>query len=108
MNGRPLAKRMIKAILPRDAVSSTNDDVDSATLQNSSGRSAVERVVEQPKRLSADLRLVIDFDEDRNIYIYKSVDRVTGEVVSQLPQEDVRHLASSTFYSPGGLVNRRS
>jgi flagellar protein FlaG len=66
-----------------------------------------EPVAEDVPPSPAELRLVIDFDETANTFVYKSIDRVTGEVVSQLPREDVLRLTSHNSYRPGRLINSR-
>ena len=38
------------------------------------------------KTEQADLRLIIEEDPDHGAYVYKTVDRRTGEVVSQIPR----------------------
>ena len=41
----------------------------------------------------------------RNRFVYKVLDRVTGEVVRQLPREDVETLSSDPTYRGGRLVD---
>ncbi len=36
-----------------------------------------------------DMRLVIEMDQASGSYVYKTINRVTGEVVSQLPRAEV-------------------
>ena len=38
-------------------------------------------------------------------FIYKVLDRVTGEVIRQLPREEVERLSMDPTYSGGRLVN---
>jgi flagellar protein FlaG len=59
----------------------------------------------QPKAQAADLRLVIEEDEATGNYIYKTLDRRTGEVVQQLPRDAVLKLRSSDSYEPGHVVD---
>lgn len=56
---------------------------------------------------AADLRLVIEEDEATGAFVYKTLDRRTGEVVQQLPREDVLRLKSSDEYEPGRVVDTR-
>lgn len=53
---------------------------------------------------SADLRLVIEQDATTGTYIYKSIDRRTGEVRVQLPREEVVRLRETPTYAQGALV----
>jgi flagellar protein FlaG len=52
-----------------------------------------------------DLRLVIEEDPTSGAYIYKTLDRRTGEVVQQLPREDVLKLRDAAVYVPGQVVD---
>lgn len=52
-----------------------------------------------------DLRLVIEEDPVSGSYIYKTLDRRTGEVVQQLPREDVLRLRDASVYVPGQMVD---
>ena len=54
----------------------------------------------------SDLRLVIE--EDKGSYIYKTVNRVTGETVSQYPREDVVRMRDSSDYTAGRIVNAKA
>lgn len=55
----------------------------------------------------ADLRLVIEEDASTGAYVYKTVDRRTGEVVQQIPREEV--LKKHGPEGPAGyVVNTRA
>lgn len=41
-------------------------------------------------------------------YVYKTLDRVTGEVISQLPREEVVRLKQDPRYGAGKLVDTRA
>lgn len=56
---------------------------------------------------AADLRLVIEEDEATGAFVYKTLDRRTGEVVQQLPRESVLKAMTSDDYSPGMVVDTR-
>ncbi|MFN3859148.1 MAG: flagellar protein FlaG [Caulobacter sp.] len=68
---------------------------------------AVEIQQTPPQGQSADLRLVIEEDEATGSFVYKTLDRRTGEVVKQLPREDVLKLKSAEDYAPGQVVDTR-
>ena len=61
-----------------------------------------------PAQDPVDLRLVIEMDKASGTYVYKTVDRRTGEVVSQLPREDVLRLRDETAYVAGGVIRTRA
>lgn len=64
---------------------------------------AVQVPVEPPPSVDPDLRLVIE--ERGETFVYKTVDRRTGEVVQQLPREDVVRLKDEQDYSAGDIVS---
>lgn len=56
---------------------------------------------------AADLRLVIEEDATTGSFVYKTLDRRTGEVVQQLPREAVLKLHNDESYTPGQVVDTR-
>jgi len=56
----------------------------------------------------ADLRLVIEENAATGVFIYKTIDRRTGEVVSQLPREEVVRLHQSEDYFSGDVIRTRA
>ena len=52
-----------------------------------------------------DLRLVIEQDESSGTFIYKTVDRRTGETLQILPREDVLKLKQAAAYDPGTVFD---
>jgi flagellar protein FlaG len=59
--------------------------------------------VEEP----AEFRLVIEEDPSGS-FIYKTLDRRTGEVVNQFPREQVLRLKETEGYTPGKVFNGRT
>jgi|GEM_PF-5091574 len=57
---------------------------------------------------NADLRLIIEEDEASGIIVYKTLDRRTGEIVRQLPREEVVRLRDAPSYTPGDVADSRS
>jgi flagellar protein FlaG len=56
----------------------------------------------------ADLRLVIEEDKAAGSYVYKTVDPITGKVVSQIPREQLLKMREAPSYRPGAIVDSRS
>ena len=50
------------------------------------------------------MRLVIEEDQATGSYVYKTVNRVTGEVVQQLPRADVLKLKGEARYAAGSVI----
>ena len=63
--------------------------------------------VEAP-RGNADLRLVIEVDQMSGAFVYKTLDRRTGEVVSQFPRDEIVRLKDAAGYMPGDVIDSRS
>jgi flagellar protein FlaG len=71
------------------------------------GPDAVRPPPETPRQ-NADLRLVIEEDQTSGTFVYKTLDRRTGEVVKQLPREEVVRLKESPGYAPGDVIDAHS
>jgi flagellar protein FlaG len=55
-----------------------------------------------------DLRLIIEEDEATGAFIYKTYDRATGEMVQQLPREEVLRMRADETYAAGALVDAKA
>ena len=60
------------------------------------------------KSEQADLRLIIEEDAAVGAYVYKTVDRHTGEVISQIPREEVLKMRDRTEYEVGDVVKTQA
>lgn len=67
---------------------------------------SVARVAQGPD--PADMRLVIEEDKASGTYVYKTVNRVTGEVIQQLPREQVLKLRDALSYEVGTVVRAKA
>ena len=54
---------------------------------------------------AARYRLVIEEGPQKGSFVYKTLDRVTGEVVRQLPREDVVQMMDEGRYSAGAVID---
>lgn len=57
---------------------------------------------------SANLRLVIEDDKAAGCFVYKIVNRVTGEIVQQAPQEQIVKLRESDGYMAGDVIKAQA
>ena len=55
----------------------------------------------------ADLRLVIEDDKAAGLFVYKTVDWRTGDVVQQLPREQVVRMREAQSYAAGQVIKTR-
>ena len=55
-----------------------------------------------------DLRLIIEEDKASGSYVYKTVNRVTGEVIQQLPREEVLKMREGSSYVAGVVVRTKA
>ena len=55
----------------------------------------------------ADYRLVIDKDPISGAFVYRTVDRFSGETVSQFPNEELVRLRDSADYISGTIVDKK-
>jgi flagellar protein FlaG len=51
-----------------------------------------------------DLRLVIEEDQASGMFVYKTINRLTGEVVSSLPRAEILRLRTEARYAAGAVV----
>ena len=51
------------------------------------------------------LRLTIDKNPTTGGWVYKAIDRSTGKVVSELPQETAMQMQQSEEYQAGSIIN---
>ena len=58
----------------------------------------------EPRQDMADLRLVIEENANTGTFVYKTIDRRTGEVVSQIPREDMLKLREDAGYEAGAVI----
>jgi len=54
------------------------------------------------------MRLVIEKDEASGSYIYKTINRLTGEVVQQLPRAEVLRLRDTGQYAAGTVIRTKA
>ena len=59
----------------------------------------------QDAERAARYRLVIEKGASRGSFIYKTIDPVTGEIIRQLPREEVVRLAEAAQYNAGTLID---
>jgi len=55
-----------------------------------------------------DLRLVIDQDPDSGEYVYKTIDRRTGETLQQFPREEILKLREVDHYASGKVFDGKA
>lgn len=59
----------------------------------------------QSKTPYYELRLTIDKDPQTGSWVYKAINRYTGEVVSQLPHESAMEMQKSQQYQAGSVIS---
>ena len=78
--------------------------VQPAAASTASGDFQDSRFAQEAER-AARYRLVIEEGPQAGSFIYKTMDRVTGEVVKQLPREQVVDLMRGGSYSSGAVID---
>lgn len=73
-------------------------------LQSSVGDDSNSRGASDAERL-ARYRLVIEQGPRAGSFVYKTMDRETGEVVRQLPSEEILKLKQSDDYGAGAVID---
>ena len=54
------------------------------------------------------MRLVIEEDKASGSYVYKTIDSRTGEVLQQLPRDQVLKLRDEVAYEAGNVVRTKA
>ena len=57
-----------------------------------------------PSQDPVDLRLVIEEDSASGSYIYKQVNRLTGEVLMQFPRDEILKMHQQIDYEAGSVI----
>lgn len=57
---------------------------------------------------TVETRLVIEQDQASGTFIYKTINRLTGEVVQQLPRDEVLKLRDAGQYETGSVVRTKA
>ena len=65
-------------------------------------------VAAAPSQDPVDLRLVIEEDQASGSYIYKTINRLTGEVLMQLPRDDVLKMHERLDYKAGAVIRAKA
>ena len=55
-----------------------------------------------------DMRLVIEEDQASGSYVYKTVNRLTGEVVQQFPRAEILRLRQELQYAAGAVISTKA
>ncbi len=87
------------------AVTSASSDA-SGAWQPPAAAAPAQAVAATPTVQSADLSLVIEDDKAAGELVYKTVNRATGALVSQYPNEKLVRLREESNYVPGGLIRQ--
>jgi len=74
--------------------------------RDNSGAEPVPEPADEPS--ASDLRLVIEPDPSGGDYVYKLVDRATGQVVAERPRGQVANLAQDAGYRTGSFLNTKA
>ena len=54
------------------------------------------------------VRLVIEEDRHSGSFVYKTLDRITGEVLSQYPREEMLRMHARSNYAAGDVIKTRA
>lgn len=76
-----------------------------AALSSSTGGDFSDSSQSQEAERIARYRLVIEEGAAKGAFIYKILDRETGEVVRQLPREEVAKLGARSSYTAGAVID---
>lgn len=55
-----------------------------------------------------EMRLVIEMDQASGSYVYKTINRLTGEVILQLPRAEVLRMKDGAEYEMGSVIRTKA
>lgn len=84
------------------------EDIQSSQPQQQVQQPAPAPAEPPPTAMNLDTRLVIEEDKQTRTFIYKTLDRETGEVLQQFPREQVLRLRQDPSYTPGQVLKART
>lgn len=77
-------------------------------MSSSAGGDFADSKASQEAERIARYRLVIEQGAAKGAFIYKILDRETGEVVRQLPREEVAKMGAQTSYAAGAVIDTQA
>lgn len=101
------------AAVPDPKPSQTDPAVKAAQVPEVAGKPAdIEKAKRsrEPQKApdQVETRLVIEMDEATGSYVYKTLNRQTGEVLSQLPRAEVLKLRDGAHYAAGSVIRTKA
>lgn len=87
------------------STSAVPDPTYGSTPPTNSTAAAAPEPIQPSAPAPADLRLVIEDDQKAGCFVYKTIDWRTGEVVQQLPREELIKLREATNYAAGAVIS---
>lgn len=79
-----------------------------AAAGSTAGGDFLDSRASQDADRNARYRLVIEEGPHAGSFIYKTLDRVTGEVIKQLPREQIVDLMQAQDYSSGSVIDTKA
>lgn len=79
-------------------------EVEASLKAERGAAAAVEKPVDDGPQ-PGDLRLVIEHDDASGAFVYKTVDRRTGETLQQFPREEVLKMRDGPDYETGDVFD---
>ncbi|HEY2660993.1 MAG TPA: hypothetical protein VGI79_14830 [Caulobacteraceae bacterium] len=107
--GSPDIAQTASAQIPLGGASATKPSPTvgpAAPVQDVSASATSSTATAQPT--GADLRLVIEDDKAAGCFVYKVINRTTGEVVQQAPQEQIVKLREADGYLAGDVIKAQA
>ena len=76
----------------------------SAPKEQNRGADLAQKGQDQGPSPEYSLRLTVDKDPDTGDWVYKAIDRYTGEVIRQLPRKELLEMRKSANYQAGSVI----
>jgi flagellar protein FlaG len=103
MNSNPIAPLSGASSDPTSVVAVTS----AAGAGTSTPSTSSSSTPQTPSQDPADYQLVIQDDKAAGSFVYMTIDRRTGQVVSQLPREEVIKMREAFDYASGAVISTK-
>jgi|HubBroStandDraft_6_1064221.scaffolds.fasta_scaffold2210493_1 flagellar protein FlaG len=99
-------RQMTQIVSQAGAVPDPAPNVPPPSVPDASGSVASAAVeAQQPQSPNpADFRLVIEDDQAAGCFVYKTVDWATGQVIQQIPREQILKMREADNYVAGAVI----
>jgi flagellar protein FlaG len=108
LNSVPADLTGVAATLSLSASTSSSASSAPATSNASPSQDQTTSATQPPQQATSAQRLVIQAGAQTGVFVYTILDRLTGQILVQIPREEVIKLANRPDYSAGTVIDTKA